>query len=559
MINFSLLGGFDPTNPPGVEVVSEKAKLLFNDTTPQYIYRTFRLSDSFVSDPSLVIQYAMASATSGNVVWACEVMAITPGDSAPVGTDSYDTANSVTDAVPGTAGYLKEATITLTNFDSAAPGDWVTLKIYRNASSGSDTATGDAGIVAFSLNFTSSTNSTDWITVQDTTISSPVPEIEFTFDDTSAVEWEFLFYDITPGTDNQDFGATFSIGNSPTYETSGYSSAYRIISTGTSNEVTDTTKINLIHLLGTATGENGNGTFTVFNPSGTGYTFAKSSFSERNQAGQFNHLVGGGHLAQEAAVTAVRFAFDSGNIASGRMVVRKFKPNALVNPATITSGSIAPTSTPAALGDAYVNTTKDEAYIATGTASSADWKKTTNHWQLVSDNTYASPGPDAVEVVFNDSDALLWKVQLFAAHPSGNDATPIHFRGEVSIGNSPEYETTGYRSSVYFSRSNLADYTGNSTICWILQNDAGNDPGEGMDGEIIIYNPQDSSQYTRAEWNLTEDARTNEVQNSFGVGSLITAAAATSMRIFFTNTNNFPGSPNPYPFNGRVLIYKWKP
>lgn len=39
----------------------------------------------------------------------------------------------------------------------------------------------------------------------------------------------------------------------------------------------------------------------------------------------------------------------------------------------VTSGDGAPSSTPAAVGYIYIDTTADRAYIAVGTASSADW------------------------------------------------------------------------------------------------------------------------------------------------------------------------------------------
>lgn len=42
---------------------------------------------------------------------------------------------------------------------------------------------------------------------------------------------------------------------------------------------------------------------------------------------------------------------------------------------TVTSGAGAPGSTPGAVGDIYVDTTGDDAYVAVGTASSADWEK----------------------------------------------------------------------------------------------------------------------------------------------------------------------------------------
>lgn len=41
----------------------------------------------------------------------------------------------------------------------------------------------------------------------------------------------------------------------------------------------------------------------------------------------------------------------------------------------VTSGSGAPSSTPSKVGDIYIDTTSDDAYIAVGTASSADWEK----------------------------------------------------------------------------------------------------------------------------------------------------------------------------------------
>jgi hypothetical protein len=46
------------------------------------------------------------------------------------------------------------------------------------------------------------------------------------------------------------------------------------------------------------------------------------------------------------------------------------------NVATITSGAGAPASTPGIVGQIYIDTTNDDAYIAVGTASSADWEKT---------------------------------------------------------------------------------------------------------------------------------------------------------------------------------------
>lgn len=42
---------------------------------------------------------------------------------------------------------------------------------------------------------------------------------------------------------------------------------------------------------------------------------------------------------------------------------------------TVSYGDGAPTSTPAGVGDIYIDTTNDIVYIATGTSSSTDWKQ----------------------------------------------------------------------------------------------------------------------------------------------------------------------------------------
>jgi hypothetical protein len=63
------------------------------------------------------------------------------------------------------------------------------------------------------------------------------------------------------------------------------------------------------------------------------------------------------------------------------------EPIAVINITnTITSGDGAPTSTPSALGDHYIDTTNDVVYEATGTASSADWKTSTKKVRHLSFN-----------------------------------------------------------------------------------------------------------------------------------------------------------------------------
>lgn len=99
----------------------------------------------------LVVQYCMASATSGKVDFTVAVQAVTPADALDLDASTgYDTANAITaPTVPGTAGYMDAFTCTLTNADSMAAGDLVRIKLTRDATDGTnDTATGDALIVS---------------------------------------------------------------------------------------------------------------------------------------------------------------------------------------------------------------------------------------------------------------------------------------------------------------------------------------------------------------------------------------------------------------------------
>jgi len=142
------------TNSARIDAAENNWRLLFDASTDQACCWQFRLPVNYSSSPVLKIQYSMNSAISGAVYFQVSVMAVTDGDAANINTDSYDTANSGNATVPGTAGYLDEISISLTNADSMAAGDYVKINVNRDADNASDTATGDAEVVAISLEYT---------------------------------------------------------------------------------------------------------------------------------------------------------------------------------------------------------------------------------------------------------------------------------------------------------------------------------------------------------------------------------------------------------------------
>lgn len=131
-------------------------KLLFDASQTESALWQFRMPVNYASAPVAKLVYAMASATSNKVDLEVEVMAISDGDSADVDSASFDAVNEITGGttVPGTAGYIDEISISLTNADSVAAGDLVLIRVNRDHDDTDDTATGDLELLAFSIEYT---------------------------------------------------------------------------------------------------------------------------------------------------------------------------------------------------------------------------------------------------------------------------------------------------------------------------------------------------------------------------------------------------------------------
>jgi len=156
------------SNPPGLRFEDNRPEWLFDDSTPETVFWTFRMPQDCAAEPGLTakIQYKMASDDDSDhkVEFEVSVFAISDGDSADVDTEDWDDANSGSANIPGQsgggggqAGYLDEISITLSNDDSVAAGDFVMIALQRDADDGTnDTATGDCEVVNVSLEYTTS-------------------------------------------------------------------------------------------------------------------------------------------------------------------------------------------------------------------------------------------------------------------------------------------------------------------------------------------------------------------------------------------------------------------
>ena len=130
---------FPSSNFAALAASNRRPVLAFDASTAETAYWTFVAPQGISGTWTAVISYAMASATSGDAV---------DTDSAT----SFDTANTGTDsAVPGTAGYMEQVSVTLTNADSIAAGDLVRVSVTRAVANAADTATGDCYVFAVEL------------------------------------------------------------------------------------------------------------------------------------------------------------------------------------------------------------------------------------------------------------------------------------------------------------------------------------------------------------------------------------------------------------------------
>jgi hypothetical protein len=144
-------GIIDGTNPAGVSI-GAVFKRLFDDSSEEKHRWQFDVPQNFAGSLHLILTWAMASATAGNVVLTGRVKAVTPSTE-DVDAAAFAADNDATEAVPGTGGYTKQTDITLSNDDSIAADDLVVIEVARKGDNGSDTATGDLELLAVKLEY----------------------------------------------------------------------------------------------------------------------------------------------------------------------------------------------------------------------------------------------------------------------------------------------------------------------------------------------------------------------------------------------------------------------
>lgn len=146
---------FPASNFPQLLLNNRRPALAFDASTDETCYWTLIAPQGLTGTFTIVLSYCMASATSGAVGFQIQVEAITAADATDTdAATSFDSVNNSTSTtVPGTAGYMGQISITLTNQDSVAAADYLRISLNRDGdgSAITDSATGDAYVYALEL------------------------------------------------------------------------------------------------------------------------------------------------------------------------------------------------------------------------------------------------------------------------------------------------------------------------------------------------------------------------------------------------------------------------
>jgi len=132
--------------------VNARPVLAFDAATDETAQWTFVAPQGMTGTLTAVLSLIGAAASTNPTYWDVSVEAITTADATDLDSaDSFDSINSGSVAMGATQGYMVQLSITLTNKDSIAAGDYVRVRVTRDANNGSDTFAGDAYLLAVEI------------------------------------------------------------------------------------------------------------------------------------------------------------------------------------------------------------------------------------------------------------------------------------------------------------------------------------------------------------------------------------------------------------------------
>jgi len=151
MAGFKTAGGCNPTRFNGTNF--PVYALAFDATTSEAAWFQFPLLNYGSGNITLDVYWYSDTETTHAVVWSTKIGAITPGDATDMETKAFASAQQATGSIPSQNQGLVKTTITISNLDSCAAGDWMVLELDRLPADASDTSTSDALCVMLVLTY----------------------------------------------------------------------------------------------------------------------------------------------------------------------------------------------------------------------------------------------------------------------------------------------------------------------------------------------------------------------------------------------------------------------
>jgi len=130
---------------------------IFSTVAAEYIVTEFVAPANYVGAPVVNVYYKMTTAIANEITWGCAMAAVSDNDATDMDADGFvSTGATASPTVPGTAGYMDVAAITMstgTHDDSLVAGDHVVLTIFRDPAVPTSDADSDAEFLGIDFTY----------------------------------------------------------------------------------------------------------------------------------------------------------------------------------------------------------------------------------------------------------------------------------------------------------------------------------------------------------------------------------------------------------------------
>jgi hypothetical protein len=147
---------FPSSNFPqlGISNASDRRPVIaYDGTTAESAYWTIVAPQGLLAPLTIVLSLIFPTAISGTAIMDVAIEAISTGDAVDLDSSSSFATTNTSGAIsaPGTAGFLVQSSISLTNDDAISAADYVRLRISRAPANASDTITTDLHLLLAEL------------------------------------------------------------------------------------------------------------------------------------------------------------------------------------------------------------------------------------------------------------------------------------------------------------------------------------------------------------------------------------------------------------------------